>query len=496
MFVCESVSAEEGKKRIVEMISEARKKEMLQHAEEVFSRVEELQRQGLVCDDGDFVPSVHYPPITEYPDASPEEYLRDYEYPADGYMDIYVHIPFCIQHCVFCHYPGKAGECNDEKEKYISYLRREMDLYLEHFGIERLKPRSILLGGGTPTYLPPALFEEFLTMLDERIDYSACKQYNIDHDPNSILGDDGLKRLQMMKEHGITRLTIGIQSFDESVLKMMNRPHGRDMAIESIKRAVDFGFDVNIEFIFGHPGETLENWMEVMDLATQMPVGEIQIYRLKVQAYGDKQGAINKRHRGYETGDIPDFKSTMMMKQLAIDILADNGYNENLRRVYSKEKRMFSHYAYNQCCNLYDQVGFGLTGFSSYHDRFDINSMYFDEYYRMIDEGRLPITRGYIRSEEEQIRQAIVLPLKNRSVIKSDFLKRTGHEFDDILQKKTQILREYGLIEDNGKAVKLTEIGGFLADEVCEEYNSNKYKPFPENRYADGPLNPYRDNEI
>ncbi len=478
------------------MITEDRKKELISHAEEVFGKVKHLQDLGLVCDDGDFVPSVHYPPITEYPDCTPEEYLADYRYPEDGFMDIYVHIPFCVQHCLFCHYPGKIGECTEEKEKYIGYLRREMDLYLERFSQEKLKPRSILLGGGTPTYMKPKLFDEFLTLLDERIDYSACKQYNIDHDPNSLLGDDGLERLKLMKDHGLTRLTIGIQSFNEEVLKLMNRPHNRAMAIESIQRAVDFGFDVNIEFIFGYPGETLENWMEVIDLATQMPVGEIQLYRLKVQAYGDKQGAINQKHRGHELGDIPDFKSTMMMKQIAIDILADNGYNENLRRVYTKDRRMFSHYAYNQCCNLYDQVGFGLTGFSSYHDRFDINSMYFDEYYRMIDEGRLPITRGYIRSEEEQIRQAIVLPLKNRSVIKSDFKKRTGHDFDDILPEKTKLLKDHGLIEDNGKVVKLTEIGGFLADEVCEEYNSNFHKPFPRERYADGPLNPYKDNEM
>lgn len=478
------------------MISGVRKKEMLKHAEEVFGEVLKLQKLGLICDDGDFVPSVHYPPITEYPDCTPEEYLKGYEYPADGYMDVYVHIPFCVQHCLFCHYPGKVGECNEEKEKYIGYLKREIDLYLKYFGQEKLKPRSILLGGGTPTYLQPALFDEFLTMLDERIDYSACRQYNIDHDPNSLLGEDGLQRLQMMKDHGITRLTIGIQSFDEGVLKLMNRPHDKAMAIESIERAVDFGFDVNIEFIFGHPGETLDNWMEVIDLAAQMPVGEIQLYRLKVQAYGDRQGAIGRKHRGYDMGDIPDFKSTMMMKQLAIDILKDNGYNENLRRVYTKDRKVFSHYAYNQCCNLYDQAGFGLTGFSSYHDRFDINSMYFDEYYRMIDEGRLPITRGYVRSEEEQIRQAIVLPLKNRSVIKSDFLKRTGREFDSVLTKKTALLKEYGLLEDNGKVVKLTETGGFLADEVCEEYNSNEHKPFPKERYADGPLNPYTNNEL
>lgn len=477
------------------MIIDERKDRLVRHAEETFRKVLDCQAKGLVCDDGDFVPSVHYPPITMYPDAG-EEYLDDYVYPEDGFMDIYVHVPFCIQHCIFCHYPGMAGERKAEKEKYISYLIREIDLYRERFHIDKLKPRSILLGGGTPTYLPPELFERFIGGLDERIDLTHCKQYNVDHEPNSLLGDDGTKRLEIMKKYGVTRLTIGIQSLDDGILKIMNRPHDAAMAIEGIQKAVDFGFDVNIEFIYGHPGETIDNWIDVMEKAVRLPVNEIQIYRLKVQAYGDKQGIINTYAKGDRSIDIPDFKTTMMMKQIAIDILNENGYNETLRRVYAKDKRVFSHYAYNQCCNLYDQVGFGLTGFSSYHDRFDINSQYFDEYYAKIDEGKLPITRGYKRPQEEQIRQAIVLPLKNRSVIKSDFKKRTGVDFDDIFKTKRRILEENGLIEDNGRVVKLTGLGGFLADEVCESFNSNGYKPFPRERYADGVLNPYRDNEI
>ncbi len=472
------------------------KQQLIQHAEEVYQQIEKLQKLGLICDDGDFVPSVHYPPITQYPDASVEEYLGDYTLPEDGLMDIYVHIPFCIQHCIFCHYPGLAGECKEEKEKYISYLIREIDIYLKRFNIEKISPRSILLGGGTPTYLTPELLDHFLTEFDKRVDYSHCKQYNVDLDPNSILGEDGTKRCEIMKKHGITRLTIGVQSLDDKVLKYMNRAHSAAMAEEAIKKAVSYGFDVNIEFIYGFPGETIDNWIEVMEKAVTMPVNEIQIYRLKVQSYGDKQGIINRYERGEAEGDIPDFKTTMIMKQIAIDILAKHGYNETIRRVYSKDKRIFSHYAYNQCCNQYDQVGFGLTGFSSYRDRFDINTQNFDEYYARIDKGELPITRGYKRPHDEQIRWAIVLPLKNTEVIKKRFFTKTGVEFDKVFRKKIETLKEYGLVREDERLFELTELGGFVADEICECFNSDEYKPFPRERYAEGPLNPYNDNKI
>ena len=478
------------------MISRERKMELIAHAEEVFSKVEECQRLGLICNDGDFVPSVHYPPITQYDPCDIDEYFKTYTQPADGLMDIYVHIPFCIQHCTFCHYPGMTGERLLEKKQYVEYLIREMDIYLKYFGLKKIKPRSILLGGGTPTSLPPDLLEHFLTEFDKRVDFSACKQYNVDLGPNSINGEDGTQKCRIMKAHGIDRLTIGLQSLDDNVLRLMNRPHSAQEGIDSVYKALDYGFNVNIEFIYGHPGETIDNWIEVIDKAVALPMAEIQMYRLKVQAYGDFQGIINRCHRGEGSTDIPDFKTTMMMKQMAIDILNEHGFNERLRRVYTRNKAIFSHYAYNQCCNQYDQVGFGLTGFSSYRDRFDINTQYFKEYYEAIDAGKLPINRGLVRPTEEQARWAIVLPLKNRDVRKNEFKTRSGFEFDDVFKTKVALLKQYGLLEDTGKVVRLTELGGFVADEVCEQFNSIPYLPFPRERYAEGPLNPYLHNSL
>ena len=146
----------------------------------------------------------------------------------------------------------------------------------------------------------------------------------------------------------------------------------------------------------------------------------------------------------------------------------------------------------------YDQVGFGLSGFSSYRDRFDINSYQFDEYYGMIDEGRLPITRAYKHTEDDHIRQKIVLPLKNTEIIKTRFTKNTGgYHIEDLCKKKMETLKKYGLIEENEKDIHLThDIGRFVADEVCECFNSDQFKPFPKERYAEGPLNPYNDNSI
>ena len=460
------------------------KTELLRRAEERWKQVKNLQSLGLICDDGEFVPSVHYPPITQYQPVSAEDLYKTYTFPGNGLMDLYFHFPFCKQHCVFCHYPGKVGPQTQEKDRYIGYLKKEIELYMDQFGLSRILPRSILVGGGTPTYLTPAQLEDFLRFLNEKVDISRCTQFNYDVSPETLIGPEGRERLRIMREYGVTRLTIGVQSLDDAILKIMNRSHSAAAAVEAVHNTKEYGFDLNIEFIYGHPGETYDSWIADMQKAASLPTDEIQIYRLKVLAYGDMQGDIIYRQ-------VPSFEETMKMKQMAIEILNEYGFTENLRRVYTRSKKHISHYAYNQCCNLYDQAGFGITGFSSYRDRFGLNPYQFEEYYAAIDNGVLPVSRGYIRDVEQQLRWSIILPIKNMSVRKAQFEKMNGIPFSEVFQAKVKALKKYGLLEESAHSVQLTELGSFVADEVAEQFNSKEYMPFPRKRYAEGPLNPY-----
>lgn len=457
------------------------------------NQLKELQRLGLECKDGDFVPSVHYPPITRYPLNSEEEVFAGYTLPEDGRTDLYVHFPFCERHCTFCHYPGLTGPREEEKEKYLTTLEKEFDLYLRRLGLDRIAPRSILLGGGTPTYMPPKQLDRFLTFLNKRIDMDRVKQYNVDLDPNSLLGEEGAERIRIMKDHGITRLTIGVQSFTDRILHSMNRPHDTKMALESIERSAKAGFKNDIEFIFGYPGQTMDQWLSDIETACNTPTDEIQLYRLKVLAYGDFQGRILDV-RTKEPMTVPNFEDTMSMKFAAVALMRDYGFTENLRRVYTKKKNNISLYAYNQCCNLYDQIGIGLTAFSSLRDRFTLNTQTFEEYYRLVDSGHLGINRGYIRDQEQQLRWSIILPLKNWWVRKERFEKMNGIPFDKVFRKKIATLKEYGLIEETEHKVKLTPLGDCLADEVAEQFNANEFLPFPRDHYEEGPLNPYLNN--
>ncbi|HEY3359051.1 MAG TPA: coproporphyrinogen-III oxidase family protein [Polyangia bacterium] len=466
--------------------------------EAVRSRLQDLQRlqrAGLVCLDGDFVPAVHYPAITAYPRTTADELFAGYAPPRDGLFDVYVHIPFCEKACVFCHYPVKLGERPAEKDGYLTALEREMDLTMARLGLATIKARSILVGGGTPTYLTPAQHERFLRAFTRRLDLAACTQFNYDVDPATIIGPDGARRLEVMRAHGVDRLTIGVQSLADDLLARMNRPHGVAQALESITAALAAGFKVNIEFIFGYPGQTMATWIETIEHAVRLGVGEIQLYRLKIIPYGDKTGRILARYAA-RAGDFVTLEQTMAMKQAAHCILEAHGYHENLSRVFSKAPQDFSHYADNQCCKLRDQLGFGLTAFSSLRDRFALNTLSFPEYYAAIAAGRLPLTRGLRRSREDQIRWSLILPLKNRDVHKPAYERRAGIALGRVFGPQIARLKAHGLVVEDETTLKLTPVGRFFADEVAQLFYRPGVIPFPREAYAAGELSPYADPDL
>jgi len=450
-----------------------------------------FQRLGMIPKHGDFFASgVHYPPITMYPQISQGEILENYTAPADGMFDIYVHIPFCRSRCLFCHYPSLYKAADAKKDEYLAALEMEMDIYLKFLGLDRMPARSILVGGGTPTDLSVPQLKYFLEFFTKKVDFNKCRQFNYDVDPSTLIGDDGVERLRMMRDYGVDRLTIGVQSLNDSVLKKMNRSHDVKTAIDSIENSKKFEYKLNIEFIFGHPGQTIENWVEVMEKTIELDVPEIQFYRLKVEPYGDQIGSI-KKYKKYHPDELPAPEEAILMKQIAIDMLADKGYTENLRRVFTRKRSDISLYAFNQCCQLLDEIGFGLTAFSSLRDRFILNTQFFDVYYNKIRSGTLPINRGIVRNKDQQIKWSAILPLKNYYIRKKLFEEINNISINEAYQEKIELLKGYGLISETDIRVELTKIGAFFADEVVQQFYNKEHIPFPKTDYNDGPLNPY-----
>jgi oxygen-independent coproporphyrinogen III oxidase len=164
--------------------------------------------------------------------------------------------------------------------------------------------------------------------------------------------------------------------------------------------------------------------------------------------------------------------------------------------VFSRRRGDYSVYAHNQCCVQFDQIGIGLTAFSSLRDRFALCTQNFEEYYSLIESGHLPINRGYRRTPEDQARWAIVLPIKNRNVRPSNYRRLTGLGLDEVFRGKIEALKAAGVVRETERALEVTPLGAFFADEVAQQFHSADFVPYPRSEYAEGPLNPYLNQNL
>jgi oxygen-independent coproporphyrinogen-3 oxidase len=455
-------------------------------------RLQDLQRLqglGLIPMTGSFFPAgIHYPPITMYPDDTPEGFLADYQPPESQEFVVYVHIPYCARRCVFCHYPVVTGRSEDEMVQYVELLGEELRLWKQQLGVDKINARSVLIAGGTPSFLSPRTFRRFHAVFAEHVDMSGCSQVTYDVHPEDMLGPEGADRIKMMRDFGSNRITMGLQSLDDQILKAMNRGHTEQEAYAAIDAMHAGGIDdVCIEFIFGYPNVPYALWMETMRKAIATEVQEIQLYRLKIEAYGDSPGPVERLWASHPER-FPSAEESIIQKQAAMDLLGEHGYHENLTRVFSKKASSISHYATDQCCQLLDCIGIGQSAFSSLHDRFSINTPDLGEWFTRVQSGRLPLTRGLVRTLDHDLRWHMELPLKNSFVSKALYRLRTGHDAATIFRRQLDGLAEHGLLVEDDERIQLTPLGRFFADEVCTQFHHPDFVPWPREHYADGPL--------
>jgi len=452
----------------------------------------ELIQAGFIPLNADYFPSIYYPPITMYPKSSEEEMFHDFRYDSNEPFSLYIHIPFCPTHCVFCHWATSINDQIEDMDRYVQMLGREMDLWKARLGVTDPAPQSILIGGGTPSMLPPAQMEKFLNILHSKFDLKEGLQISCEVEPGTVIGNKGLERLRIMKSNGINRISIGVQSFNDHMLKSMGRAHNAQDVQDAIKQIRKVGFEsLSIDLIYGFPEQSTKMWIDTLKKAFSLDIDSYQMYRLRIVPHGDKVGKITDQF-----DEVPqkfaDTSQVFLWKELGIMYANQNGFHEDSRRVFSKNVKHSSEYLKDHTDRILNVWGVGVSSWSNIQGRSFLNcSGSYEEYYSYIKNGTLPINRGKIRSDDDQRRWALVLPLKHLGLSKKQFEEKTGKSVHEVFREKIKRLKKYNLIEENGDMMHLTEKGGFFADEVAIQFYHPDFMPFQKEKYKEGELNPF-----
>ena len=261
---------------------------------------------------------------------------------------LYIHIPFCPNICPYCaFYKESAGR--ERVETYLDAILKETDSWASG-----LRPKTIFFGGGTPSALSIPQFEKLLGGLHERLDLSALEEWTIEMNPATVASD----KATLLREAGINRVSMGVQSWDDNVLRSLGRTHDADKAEESfqILRKAGFG-NLSIDLIFGVPGQSLGSWRESLEHSLRLAPEHLSAYGL---TYEEDTEFFRKLGRGEMA---PDEGLEADQFELTAELLGNAGYLQYEISNYSLPGRQSLHNSAYWSGN--DYLGLGPSAFST-----------------------------------------------------------------------------------------------------------------------------------
>jgi len=225
----------------------------------------------------------------------------------------------------------------------------------------------------------------------------------------------------------------------------------------------------------------LEMWVNTMLECVQLGIEGYQLYRLRIRQHGDRPGNIITQAQ--KRPDVfPETEEILLMKNLGILISKEHGYDEYQTRCFARKPDDISHYLRDWAADLADVAGVGVSAWSNLRGVFSMNvgDQSLASYYALIDQGKVPVNRGKIRTHDDQVRRSFILPLKNMKVNKALFSKRCGENLNDYFSNEITWLKQLGLLAEDAENIWLTKLGRFFADEVATQFFDPNYLPFPE----------------
>lgn len=377
-------------------------------------------------------------------------------------LGIYIHIPFCKQKCYYCDFVSYSNKCSEVKE-YIESLKKE----IEEFDFSNYKVTSIYIGGGTPSYIDSIYIVEILSELKEKLKCNLIEFKDIEITIEVNPGTVDAKKLNDYKKLGINRLSIGLQSTKNDILKKIGRIHTYQEFLEIYKLARETGFkNINIDLMIGIPGQKIGDLKNTLQDIIKLEPEHISVYSLIIE----ENTPIEKM---LENGEIklPDEDLERNMYWYVKNTLELNGYNHYEISNFAKLGKESRHNL--NCWNQEEYIGFGVAAHSYLNGIRFSNTINVEEYIQHIENNR--------KEENIQIEESQSLEDKKNEFMMLGFRKIQGvdiarfkEKFIDnpifLYREKLNKLVEEGLIEVDLNHIKLTNKGIDLANLVFEEF--------------------------
>jgi oxygen-independent coproporphyrinogen III oxidase len=369
-------------------------------------------------------------------------------------LTAYIHIPFCVNKCPYC---GFYSTCYDATlaDRFLSALDIEMR---SRSGVLQDRPlSSVYIGGGTPTTLSPSQFSRLFDLITEHLPLTADAEITVESNPGTI--SEGT--LDLLKDRGVTRFSIGVQSFSDQVLASLGRVHSAGSAIAALHAARKAGFrNIGIDLIYGVPGQSEALWRRTIETALSLEPDHISAYSLSLD-----EGSLLNREALAGRFMLPDDEVVERMYVAAIRSLGDAGfrhYEISNFCVPGRECRHNSNY-----WERGEYLGLGPGAWSFIGDRRSMTIANVNEYITRMTGGIPTVATGEVLDRDQAAAETLLLGLRRTAGIDLDHYDRMfGPDATDDLRKKIRKLDAAGLFQIENTRLSLTTRGLLLSNEA------------------------------
>lgn len=391
-------------------------------------------------------------------------------------LGLYTHIPFCRKRCHFCYFKVYTDKDAQEIRNYLDALLADLALYANKAVIGGRKPKYLYFGGGTPSYLSPDQLKFLTEGMKRQLSWDEATEITFEAEPGTLTDH----KLRAIREMGVTRLSLGVEQFDDHILEINGRAHRSKEIARAYGYAREIGFpQINIDLIAGMVEETEEKWVEAVAKAVSMEPDSVTIYQMEVPY---NTGIYRQmKAEGKLVAPVADWATKRRWVDYAFQEFEKKGYTvtstTTVVRDPAKVKFEYRHGLFSGA----DLLSIGVASFGHLNGVHYQNQHEFQPYIEAIQAGRLPTFRAYVLPRDEQYLREFMLQLKLGQVSASAFESKFGVDPRKQFAAPLATLAEWGYMAGSGDTIALTRDGLLQVDRLLQEFFKPEHRT---GRYA------------
>lgn len=385
-------------------------------------------------------------------------------------LGLYLHIPFCRKRCKFCYFRVYTDKNADEVEVYLDALSREIALYAGRPGFGGRQFEFVYFGGGTPSFLSNAQLERLIERINQHWTWSEAREVTFECEPGTLKQS----KLQTIKKIGVTRLSLGVEHFDDEVLSINGRAHKSPEIFQAYQWAREVGFpQINIDLIAGMLGETDDKWKTTVQKAIELDADSVTIYQMEVPF--NTTIAKEARAEG-NVSPVASWATKRAWVDYAFKQFEAAGYVVSSGYTLVKPHRHAGFVYRDSLWRGADLIGTGVASFGHFQGVHYQNVDTWERYIEMLDAGKLPINRALPVTDHQRLVREMILQLKTGKLDAGYFRGKFGVEINNEFRGGFDSLVNEGVAAVSGDRIQLSRDGLLRVDTLLPRFFETQHQ--------------------